>query len=461
MERSCLPPAGRGGIDRHRAGFPRSRIESVMLRVSRQRVGSRAALLLCALAAAVVSPPPGRAQERGNVPEGIRLGPWILTPRLFQGVELQDNVFRRPEGAQSDQVRRTTLGIGGTLPVRNSFFELEYEADRYGYKKFQFSRDWSQEGRAAWRMNFASGDRLLLSERHLAGITDTLAVDEGGELIFQGQPYDQNVLEAELSRTVPRRQGYLIRVSRIDLNWTEPEDDRQVPYFDYRGFDTRYEYLHPFPPANWLVVYSDMRRFDHYRPRGYLDPVTGLPAWELGDAFRREESGSVQLGFRGVLGREQPFTARVGWGSFRYTGREPTNEDFRGVVGMVQWTVRAGARTRVELRVNRRPLPSSFSTYYIVNELRVRAAREWLRYSRGGIELLYSRNRYGEVVSGTGCAGVLRADDRWSVQAFTDWLVSSRFGFRVAAAHYERSSNCAGASYSANSLTAGLTLGWF
>jgi hypothetical protein len=115
----------------------------------------------------------------------------------------------------------------------------------------------------------------------------------------------------------------------------------------------------------------------------------------------------------------------------------------------------------VELTASRRPLPSYYPTYYIVNEFRVTADHEWLLYSRAGVEFLYSRNRYGEPLPELSCGEGVRRDTRWYAEAFMDWLVLSKFGFRVAAAHYERGSNCAGAGYSANTLTAGLTLGWF
>lgn len=422
---------------------------------------SSAASLLCALVLVGAWAPPAQAQTRRDRPDGLAVGRWFLTPYVFQGFELDDNVFRRSTDQESDQIRRTTLGLGATLPVRNSFFDLEYEADRFDYQENRFPRDWAQDGAARMRMSFSSGDRLTLTERYTLGISDTLAVDAGGELVFEGQPYDLNRWDAELSRSVQGRPGYMIKISRADLNWRKPEGDRSVPFFDYRGFDTRYEYRHPVPPRNWLIGYYERRRFDHYHPRGYTDPESGLPAWELGVPFRTEESSSLQIGLRGVVGRDQPFLGRVGWGRFAFTGAEPSNKDFSGIVGQVQWRLRAGARSHVELLVNRRPLPSSFPTYYIVNEFRVRADREWLQYSRAGVDLLYSRNRYGEPIPDTGCGDAVRKDNRWSLEAFMDWLVARRFGFRVAAAHYERSSNCPGASYSANTLTAGMTLGWF
>lgn len=427
------------------------------------RPGFRSAVcLLGALICAAAAGPPAVAQTQATRPDGMAVGRWFLSPYFFQGFQYDDNVFRRPGEPQSDRISRTTVGIEASLPVSNSFFDLGYMADRFDYAENQFSRDWAQEASAGWRINFGSGDRLVLSERYYRGITDMAAIDEGGELVFQGQGYNLNRWNVELSRSIRKRPGYLVRITRADLNWVAPEDeDRQVPFFDYRGYDTRFEYRHPVPPGNWVIVHSHVRRFDHYRARGYSDPETGLPDSEVGVPFRSEESESVLVGLLGTLGRDQPFFARVGWGRFAYTGLEASQKEFRGLVGQAQWSLRVGSRTRVELNANRRPLPSSFPTYYIVNELRVRADREWLRYSRAGVELLYSRNRYGEPLPLTGCGDQIRRDTRWLVEAFMDWLVSSKFGFRMAAAHYERGSNCAAADYSANSLTAGITLGWF
>jgi len=433
----------------------------VSLLVSRPHGLPAAARLFLVLALAAAVPAPVEAQTRAPRPDGLAIGRWFLTPYLFQGLELDDNVFRRPTNTESDRIRRTTLGLGAILPVHNSFFNLDYRADRFDYSKNRFPRDWAQDGSAQMRLLFSTGDRLTLTEHYTLGISDTLAVDAGGELVFQGQPYNLNRWDAELSRAVQRRPGYMIKVSRADLNWETPEGDRTVPFFDYRGFDTRFEYRHPVPPGNWVFAYYEQRRFDHFHPRGYEDPETGLPAWELGVPFRSEESESLQIGLRGLVGRDQPFVGRIGWGRFAYTGLEPTNKDFSGIVGQLQWRLRAGTRSHLELLVNRRPLPSSFPTYYIVNEIRVRADREWLRYSRAGFDLLYSRNRYGEPLPQTTCGDTVRKDNRWSLEAFMDWLVARRFGFRVAAAHFERDSNCPGASYTADTLTAGLTLGWF
>lgn len=431
------------------------------LPVSRQYGPRGVWSLLCVLALAAIAAPAVQAQTRRETPDGMAVGRWFLSPYLFEGVELDDNVFLSSTDPESDQILRTTLGLEALLPVRRSALTFEYTADRFDYQENQFSREWAQEGAARWRMDFASGDRLSLTERYSLGISDTRAVDEGGELVFQGQAYNLNRWGVELSRSTPKRPGYLISFRRSDLNWEEPEDDEQIPFFDYRGFDSAVEYRHPVPPVNWLIAYASVRRFNHYEPRGAEDPVTGESIWEPGVPFREEESESVQIGMRGVLGREQPFFARVGWGRFAYTGEQASNKDFNGLVGQAQWQLRAGSRSRVEMLLNRRPLPSSFPTYYIVNEFRVRADREWLMYSRVGVDLRLSRNRYGEPVPGTGCGDRIRRDSRLSLEVFMDWLVLRRFGFRLAGAHYDRDSNCPGASYSDNTLTAGMTLGWF
>lgn len=407
-------------------------------------------------------------------PDGIIVGKWLLSPKVFVGVEYDSNIFRRSVNIQSDWIQRTTLGLAATVPVRNSAFLFEYTADRYAYQNFDLARDWSQFGRAAWRWNLASSDTITLSTSYTKGITNIQDIDPGGELTFRGQPYNLARYDLQAERAVPRQQGYLIKVSRIDLNW-EPEEDDVVGFFDYRGYDARYEYRQPVSVIDWFIVYAEMRRFNHYRARGYKewDPDANngqgayVDAWQLGVPFRKEESGSLQVGVRGFLGRGQPFFARIGYGEFQYTGTEASKSKFKGIVGQLDWSLHVGARSMLGLTALRRPLPSSFPTYYIVDEFRINLERPWRQYSDMGFNVLLSKNTYGDVLDPIPpselppCGDQIRVDNRWNAEAYMNWLIHGKFGFRFVAGHYERTSNCPGADYKANIVTTGLTMGWF
>jgi hypothetical protein len=312
-------------------------------------------------------------------------------------------------------------------------------------------------------MRFPSRDTFDLSARYILGITDTQVVDPGGELTFRGIPYRQARWDLQLARGVPGMHGYSAKLTRIDHIWEPAElpggSLQAVPYFDYRGLDSRFEYRYPLPSRNWVIGYGSVRRFNHYRPEGWTDE-DGEPG-EVGVPYRKEQSGSLEVGMRGYLGFEQPYFVRLGYGQFRYTGEEPSNVDFSGLVGQANWRLRVGGRSHLEVGWQRRPLPSSFSTYYVINEFRVRADREWLVYSRAGLDLLYSKNKYGEPLPNTACSDFIREDRRWKAEAYVDWLVHRKFGFRVAVGHHERTSNCQGSDYKANMVTTGMTLGWF
>jgi hypothetical protein len=407
---------------------------------------------LVALALAVLAAGESRAQTSRAAPDGIVAGKWVLNPYGFFGVEYDSNVFRRAVNIESDWIQRTTLGLTATIPVRNSAGLFEYTADRYAYQTVQFTRDWNQYGRAGWRWNLSSGDTITVGTSYTKGITNVQEIDPGGELTFLGQPYNLARWDLQIDRAIPRRQGYLIRISRVDMNW-DPDEGEIVPFFDYRGWDARYEYRQPAAAIDWFIVYGEMRRFNHYRPRN-------TPGWELGVPFRKEESGSLQVGVRGFLGRGQPFFARIGYGEFEYTGAEPSATKFQGIVGELNWSLSVGARSSLELSLLRRPLPSTFPTYYLIDELRVNAERPWRQYSSMGLSVLLSRNTYGDAVA-VSCNGEIRQDNRWEAEAYLDWLIHRKFGFRVAAAHYERTSNCDLADFKANVVTTGLTMGWF
>jgi hypothetical protein len=402
----------------------------------------------------VATAPVALSQTYRPTPEGLPAGRWFLAPYAFVGVEADDNIFRRPEESgqvEPDQIVRTTLGLLATLPVRNNGLSIEYTADRFAYQNNPLPRDWTQDFRADWLMDLSSGDRVRVAGRYNLGLTNVQTVDPGGELTFNGNPFTLARVDFEVGREIRRRPGYEVRVSRIELRWDYEPGDPELRFFDYDGWDATAEYRQPTAAIDWMTVYVGARRFDNYLPFER----------ELGP-YRREESESLQVGARGMLGREQPFLARIGYGRFRYSGRIPSLSTFRGLVGDVQWRLRVGGRSHVGLRLNRRPLPSVYQTYYIVSELRVRVDREWLQYSRAGIDLLVGLNKYGDPIPAfDNCGGGVRKDKRLEAEAFMDWLFHRKIGFRVGVGHYERSSNCPLSNFTANAVTTGLTLGWF
>lgn len=443
--------------------------------------------VLVALTLACALPAAGQTFRRP--PEGIPVGPWFLAPYLMQGVEHDDNLYRVEELDSNDpdfdpdaveEPRsvtsiRTTLGLIATLPISNGHFELDYKGDDFDYRGDDEDlpdRNREHEGLARLVLNFGSGDRLSISERYTLGNRDTLTFDPGGERVFEGLPFNMNRWEVELSRSVPKRQGYLMRVARIDMNFEEisrEEDEPELAFFDYRGFDTRYEYRHPLTGNRTFVLFHGLRRFNYYEPRGNR-------FWSVGAWRRKEESGSLQVGLRGSLGPEQPYRLRLGWGKFHLFGLErnlnnidelelsPFDTEYTGLVGEGNLSLRVGGRTDLEMTARRRPLPSGFPTYYIVNEFSVDLNRRWLQYSKAGINGLYAKSRYGDVLGDADnviCGNFIRRDDRWYVEPYLEWWIHRKFGFRVSAAHYQRRSNCDGADYEANVLSVGWTLGWY
>ena len=397
-----------------------------------------AALMLVIAAGGVIA-----AQER---PEGLHVGRWVLAPYFETGFEYDDNVFRRSIDPLGDSLHELTGGVVASLPFRNSLFQVDYEANRREYEDLSFSRDTTQELGVLLHLRFGSSDELKISERYTRGISNLQNVDQGGELVFQGEPFNFNRWEIELSRSVPARQGYLIRVARIDFNF---DTDQPVPFFDYRGFESAFEYRQPLSSTRWLFVYHDSRRFNDYR--------IATPE-ELGVPFRKEIQDSYQIGLRGLLGGRQPYWLRLGYGELDY---ERVDVDgFSGLVGSAAMRVNLGQRTRIDLTATRRPLPSSFDTYFLVNEARVQLSRDWLYNSTVGVDVVLGRNGYGAPVPIVGCETTVRRDTRLDFGANVEWKFHPRAAVRLAGSLIRRNSSCEAAEHEANQASAGLRLGW-
>ena len=189
--------------------------------------------------------------------------------------------------------------------------------------------------------------------------------------------------------------------------------------------------------------------------------------------MRREVYDGLEIGFRGLVGRRQPLLVSLGYGKLGYRDvvvGEPS-DDFEGLVGDLYWRLPVGGVTNMEVSLRRRPLSSSFNTYYVINEMRVSFDRRLLDISRYGFATLYARNHYGAVIdetlTGVGAVGdcgdppEIRRDKRKQIQGFWEWLIQPRMALRLTAGHNRRDSNCPGTEYVSNEVGLSFRLGWF
>jgi len=286
---------------------------------------------------------------------------------------------------------------------------------------------------------------VIVDDTFTRGASDVKIVDEGGELVYRDAPFDYNRAEVVWQRAIPGRAGFAVRVARVDLQF---EPDPTVPFFDYSGWDTALEYRHPIPGRRWLRLYYDSRRFDHFEAG--VDHSTSEP-------FRQEQSDSLQGGVVGFVGRDHPFDVRVGYGKFRLVG---TGAEYNGVVGLANVTLNLGGRTWLNAVLWRRPLPSNFPTYYIVNSLRVSVERNWVRNMKAGIAVEHSRNRYLDPLP-IDEGQEIREDQRYLWEGYLDWSVHPQLAVRLTAGRQRRDSNFPQIEYSATGAALGLRLGWF
>jgi len=399
---------------------------------------------------------PAVARSVGYPPEGLPVGRWILAPYFISQVGMEENLFRlsscpveEPDCLDAQAVSRNAIGLAARLPVRNSLIELRYQAEKRQYERAAPPlRPLEEIFGALFQFSFSTGDQLIISDNYTRGSSDVRAIDEGGEFEFQDRPYDLNRFEAMWTRTNPSRKGFIVRVARVDLNFAPPEDplNKPIPFFDYRGFESSFEYRQPMGGRNWLRVYYDSRRFNHYEPNDRT---------QVGVPFREEVADTLQLGLGGLAGRAKPFNLRVGYGRFRLEG---TGAEYNGIVGAADLAIGVGARTNLTFQVWRRPLPSNFDTYYIVNSFRMGVERPFLRQFMAGLSAQYSRSEYGDLFEGE---TEIRKDHRYLLEAYFDWFVHPRVAIRLAGGHQERVSSFDDNDFKASAATIGLRLGWF
>jgi hypothetical protein len=399
-----------------------------------------------ALAAAA---PPAAGGTEAELDEGLTAGPWILAPFASLQFEAQDNIFRTSPGSarpkESDDISDLAAGLVATLPFRNSHLRLDYRGNRLDYRDHVFERDVSHDGLLELSLNLRTQDRLVLREQVIRSFADLSSIDEGGELVFEGQPFNVNRWEVEMLRQVGGRPGYVARFTRVDVIF---QTEQPVPFFDYRGFDTAFEYQHPLAGQRWFVAHVSASSFDHFDPD---DPV-GVP-------FREARSESVQAGLRGSIVGEREYFVRVGYGRFRFGIVDA--DDFGGLVGEARLRMALGPRMVLELSGQRRPLASSFDTFYTNSEFGAKLERQWTRLLKVGLDATFAENAYGEDTLQVDCQGRVRRDTRLGVEGFVDWSLHPRLAIRLGAEQTDRDSNCDQSRYEATSGYLGLRMGWF
>jgi hypothetical protein len=415
-----------------------------------------AAVLLASASAALAQ------GESIDPPDGIQAGPWIIAPSIFANYEWDDNLQRVDDSEQNGDVlgplteRVWAVGatLGVTLPFRRSRFDFEYETADETFVKTSFDPEPAQRSSIGVDLRFSTGDRLVLADRFTRDYVRVREDSEedpsvDGEEIFFGEPFNQNRVQFDLSRSVPGHQGYRVRVERRDFDY---QGTAPTSLYDYRGFDSVYEFRQPTSEEGWLLFHLSQRRFNHYRP---LDPRVGVP-------YRKEIGNSYQFGWRSNLGKNNPFLLRIGYDTFRYDEYETLTESsvFRGIGGFYSGTFRTGPDSQLNVNLTRQSLPSTQNTYYINNVVRAEFDTDFLRTLnfRGRARLAF--NDYGDPIPFWDCDG-RREDWVSEIGAEVGWPVHPRMEFSLNGFHERRRSNCEGGSYKDTEISVGLRLGWF
>jgi len=381
-----------------------------------------------------------------SVPEGVELGPWILAPRFGSSYSAETNLFREEgDDAVEDQIATLEGKISAFLPFRNSRLELSYRAEKDEFDKSEFDRSTTQQYGAEVQLLFKTGDKLTVGDEYRQDFARSEEIDAGGEVTFNGEPYNFNRFTIRMERGDPQRQGYAVRIQRQDFTYDGQTD---IGFFEYRGFDSYFEYRQPVPGNRQWVVRYRQRRFNHYRPN---EPT------EVGVPFRKEEADYLEWGLRGVVGGSNPYRLLVGYYDFKYAGLEAS--EFQGIVGSFLTSLSVGGRSDLELELIRQPLPSNFETHYINNGFRSSLEREWLDFEIG-LEARVTYNKYAEVIDGLSCDG-RRADTTTQAEVYWGWRLHERYRLEVSTFYTQRGSNCDQSDFEGAGIEAGFDVGWF
>lgn len=407
-------------------------------------------LAWAALGLGLAAASPAAAEQ--PVPEGLVVGPWVLAPALHAEYLADSNVFREDDAFQPESDRIATLRgrLDAHLLFSNSKLGLFYEGSLQEFDRNRFSRDTGLTLGADLLLDFGRGTTLRLGDTFRRDYTRI--DDEVPDAVFRGEPFNVNRWEIDLSREVPNRRGFAVRVARTDFIFAGRS---ATGLYDYRGFSGSAEYRHPLPGRRWLTAGYSGRRFNHFRPNCHLQAVE----CQVGVPFRRESFDGVSAGLRGRLGERQLYMFNLGAGQSELTGERAS--EFGNVVAEGTWEVRAGERTAVRFALGRRPLPSTDDSLYILTD--VSAALD-LRLSpvvRVVAQTLLGRADYDQFIPGLGCpAGTPREDRRFDMQGAVSWAIHPRLAIRADAGYDERGSNC-NVGYEAVHGGIGLSFGWF
>jgi hypothetical protein len=410
-----------------------------------------------------------RSQQR----EGIAAGPFILTPWIESDIETDSNLFNAPDTfGQDDAEVSASLGFGfeAILPFSHSLLEFRYNGAQISYESAALASDVASRGDLGLTLVFSSGNTFYFRDaflRDFVQVPDTDIPEQGPgvtpEEKYFGSPYHYNRLDIGVRRDEPRSQGYQVRIGRRDFVY---QDGTFGGQYDFRGWDNDFEYYRPLTSNRRIVVHYRMQRYEHFRA---LEGV-GVP-------FREEISDTLQAGLSGV-GSVRPFFFRVGYARFLYESKDPleTRSNFRGVSGFARWNLPLGGRSSLSMLLSRRPLPSSYPTYYISNQFRSVAERGFRPDVKLGLILGISNNRYADEIIFRNCDDVgapsecqpsrlvcdgLRNDVTWDAGFRASWEVHNMFELNLTGKHEKRNSNCENSDYNSDSINLGFKVGWY
>ncbi len=390
------------------------------------------------------------APAQSELPDGVRIGRWILAPSAFLDLESDANLLRTDDSRESIRDHSAEYGgaLAASLPFRNSLFRIGYEASKLGYSAVDFERDLSEETTVDLDLQFGSGNRLVLRDSFTRGsvrLRDLVGEDttQAPEEVFYGAPWNQNRAQLRLERAVPGRQGWRVQLERRDFNYRGQE---LTSLYDSRGFESDYEFRQPVTSRGWVVFYYGTRRFNHYRPQD-----------EVGVPYRKELEDSFQLGWRGLAGAGNPYLIRLGYERVNF---EIQTSSFEGLSALLTGSFRAGPYSRTTLELSRRAFASTEDTHYINN----RFSGEFETQVLGAFDLrtraVLAFNQYVDPVD-SDCGGELREDWIRGLEAGLAWPLEPWIELGLSGTHERRNSSCPFGDYDDTEVRAGLRVGWF
>ena len=392
-------------------------------------------------------------------PEGIPVGDVILAPWLETDFLVDDNIFRRSEDnialpPESDFVTTARVGLTAFIPIRMSQLRLGYEGYRFFYQdNDRFNGNSSQVGSVEFDANFSTRDKLLVATSLTRGVTELQNV-ENGEPVGLGFSFDQLDWSVEWQHQAYQRPSFRTRIANTDQEYDVAAN---VAWFNRSGWEVENEWAQPIYRRGYLTAKYSGRRQRH-------------ESVENGGLLKRELYDGAEFGFRGTIGRNQSFSAALGYGRLDFRdgiwGSLPAT--FSGLVGDIRWRLPVGGATAFDLSLTRRPIASYFNTHYVNSQLRLNFSRRALQSARYGVALTVGRADYADELTdpnsgnpALNCLGIIRVDDRTQVEAYWEWFVHSRAALRLRGNHNRFDSNCDLASYDSSGVGMLVRVGWF